>query len=97
LNALIPLSLRDKGAWSQRTRTIFMTRPIMKFSRRSSDCDECVRHLRGPLIRIQGVKDVLADPETERVWVMFDARKTHTPDVHDAILKSGYKPAATAD
>jgi copper chaperone CopZ len=62
-----------------------------------SDCDECVRRLRGPLIRIQGVKDVLADPETERVWVTFDARKTHTPDLHDAILKSGYKPAAMVD
>ena len=33
----------------------------------------------------------------ERVIVTFDARKTHPPDLHDAILASGYKPAAFAD
>ena len=33
----------------------------------------------------------------ERVIVKFDARKTHAPDLHDAILKSGYKPALVAD
>jgi len=29
--------------------------------------------------------------------VRFDARKVHPPDLHDAILKSGYKPAPVAD
>ena len=61
-----------------------------------NDCDECVRRLRGPLMQITGVKEVKAHPKIERVWVTFDARKTHAPDVHDAILKSGYKPAAVA-
>ena len=37
------------------------------------------------------------DPKKERVIVTFDARKTHAPDLHDAILKSGYKPAPVAD
>jgi copper chaperone CopZ len=62
-----------------------------------NDCDECVRHLREPLMRVKGVKEVTADPETERVWITFDARKTHAPELHDAILKSGYKPAPIAD
>jgi copper chaperone CopZ len=62
-----------------------------------NDCDECVRALHEPLMRINGVKEVKADPETERVWITFDARKTHAPELHDAILKSGYKPAPTAD
>ena len=62
-----------------------------------NDCDECVRALRGPLMRIRGVKEVNADPEAERVWVTFDARRTHAPDLHDAILRSGYKPAPMAD
>ena len=62
-----------------------------------SDCDECVRKLREPLMRINGVQEVNADPGTERVWVTFDARKTHAPDLHDAILRSGYKPAPLAD
>jgi copper chaperone CopZ len=61
------------------------------------DCDECVRKLRGPLKRIPGVQDVKVDLNKERVIVSFDARKVHPPDLHDAILKSGYKPARFAD
>jgi copper chaperone CopZ len=60
------------------------------------DCDECVRKLREPLMRIPGVQDVRVNTERERVLVTFDARKTHAPDLHDAILKSGYKPAPLA-
>jgi copper chaperone CopZ len=61
------------------------------------DCDECVRKLRGPLMQIPGVQKVDIDLARERVIVTFDARKTHAPDLHDAILKSGYKPAPFAD
>jgi copper chaperone CopZ len=61
------------------------------------DCDECVRKLRAPLMKINGVKNVDVDLKRERVIVTFDARKTHAPDLHDAILKSGYKPSPFAD
>jgi len=61
------------------------------------DCDACVRKLRPVLMKIPGVLDVIVDLEEERVSVKFDARKTHAPDLHDAILKSGYKPGAEAD
>jgi Cu+-exporting ATPase len=61
------------------------------------DCDECVRKLRGPLKGIPGVQSVEVNVARERVIVSFDARKTHAPDLHDAILKSGYKPAPFAD
>ena len=61
------------------------------------DCDECVRKLRLLLKKIPGVNDVKVDLKHERVIVTFDARKTHPPDLHDAILKSGYKPGLTAD
>jgi len=61
------------------------------------DCDECVRKLRPVLMKINGVRHVIVDLEDEKVIVKFDARKTHAPDLHDAILKSGYKPAAEAD
>ena len=61
------------------------------------DCDACVRKLRPVLIKIMGVLDVVVDLPDQRVIVKFDARKTHAPDLHDAILKSGYKPAAVAD
>jgi copper chaperone CopZ len=61
------------------------------------DCDECVRKLRPVLKKIPGVKDVKVDLDHERVLVTFDPRKTHAPDLHDAILKSGYKPTPVAD
>jgi copper chaperone CopZ len=61
------------------------------------DCDECVRRLRPQLMRIKGIKDVTVDLERECVVVTFDVRKTHAPDLHDAILQSGYKPAPQAE
>jgi len=61
------------------------------------DCDACVRKLRPVLTKIPGVLDVVIDLPKQRVIVKFDARKTHAPDLHDAILKSGYKPGAEAD
>ena len=61
------------------------------------DCDEWVRKLRPVLKKIPGVQDVKVDLPHERVIVTFDPRKTHAPDLHDAILKSGYKPAPVAD
>jgi copper chaperone CopZ len=61
------------------------------------DCDACVRKLRPVLKNISGVQDVKVDLPHERVIVSFDPRKTHPPDLHDAILKSGYKPAPVAD
>jgi copper chaperone CopZ len=74
--------------------------PIMEtieIATEGEDCDECVRKLRPVLMKINGVQDVMVDPPRERVIVTFDARKTHPPDLHDAILKSGYKPAPFAD
>ena len=61
------------------------------------DCDECVRKLRPVLKNITGVQDVTVDVPAERVIVTFDPRKTHPPDMDDAILKSGYKPAPMPD
>jgi copper chaperone CopZ len=61
------------------------------------DCDQCVSKLRPVLEKINGVQKVDVDLGRERVVVRFDARKTHVPDLHDAILNSGYKPAATTE
>ena len=61
------------------------------------DCDACVRKLYPVITKIPGVLDVGVDLPNERVTVKFDARKIHAPDLHDAILKSGYKPSAVAD
>ncbi|PYJ28763.1 MAG: hypothetical protein DME90_06970, partial [Verrucomicrobia bacterium] len=58
---------------------------------------QAVQKLRGPIMKIKGVHEVRVDLEHERVIVTFDARKTHPPDLHDAILNSGYKPWPVAD
>ncbi|MBV9008668.1 MAG: cation transporter [Verrucomicrobia bacterium] len=60
------------------------------------DCDECVRKLREPLMHIDGVQEVMVDTKADRIAVTFDARKTHAPALHEAILRSGYKPGAFA-
>ncbi|MDQ6809234.1 MAG: cation transporter [Verrucomicrobiota bacterium] len=70
-------------------------RPVMEtieIATEGEDCDECVRKLREPLMQIRGVSEVRVDTKRERVTVSFDARKTHAPDLHDAILRSGYQP-----
>ena len=76
----------DKAVWE-----------TIEIATEGEDCDECVRKLRPVLMKINGVKDVKVDLPDERVVVTFDARKTHAPDLHDAILRSGYKPAPAAD
>ena len=69
----------------------------IEIATQGEDCDECVRKLRPVLKKITGVKDVKVDLKREHVVVTFDPRKTHSPDLHDAILKSGYKPGLQAD
>jgi copper chaperone CopZ len=61
-----------------------------------NDCNACVEQLRGPLMEVNGVKDVKADVTAEVVTVTFDARRIHAPDLHDIILNTGYKPAPLA-
>ena len=75
-------------------------RPVIEtieIATEGEDCDECVRKLRPVLMKIPGVQSVDVDLAREHVIVKFDARKTHPPDLHDAILKSGYKPAPFAE
>lgn len=86
--------------WIPPTRTTCTTLPITKFWREiqiATDCGRCVGKRREPLVRVAGVKDVRTDVASELVTVTFDARKTHAPNLHDIILKSGYKPAPMAD
>src|ERR1051325_6552814 len=61
------------------------------------DRDECVSKLRPLLKNIPGVEDVKVDLPDERVILTSDPRKPHAPNLHDAILNSGYKPPPIAD
>jgi copper chaperone CopZ len=46
---------------------------------------------------LNGVESAVADLDRAEVRVTFDARKTHVPALHDAILRTGYRPTAEAD
>ena len=61
-----------------------------------NECDECVRKLRAPLMRIDGVKEVKADPDAGYVTITFDVRRAHAADLHEAIVQSGYQAAPLA-
>ena len=43
-----------------------------------------------------GVTEVHGQTAAGIITVTFDARKTHVPALHDALLKGGYHPARTA-
>jgi len=56
-------------------------------------CDNCVRRVETALRNVNGVKEVRVDRPAALATVTFDAAKTHIPELHDAILKSGYRPS----
>ena len=56
-------------------------------------CDKCVQTVTKTLKKINGVKDVSVDRQAAAATVTFDTTKTDMPALHEALLKSGYKPA----
>ena len=55
-------------------------------------CDSCVRTIEKALRRIHGVKDLRVDRASAIATVTFDHKQTNLPEMHDAILRAGYKP-----
>jgi copper ion binding protein len=56
-------------------------------------CDHCVRRVEKALRGVNGVTDVRVDLKGAVATVTFDTTKTHIPEIHDAVLKSGYRPS----
>ncbi|MGN6644117.1 MAG: heavy-metal-associated domain-containing protein [Verrucomicrobiota bacterium] len=57
-------------------------------------CDKCVMRVEKALRGVDGVKEVRVDRPAALASVTFDTVKTNIPALHDALLKSGYKPSA---
>jgi copper ion binding protein len=57
-------------------------------------CDHCVRRVEKALRGVNGVTEVRVDLKGALATVTFDNTKTHIPALHDALLKSGYRPSA---
>ena len=58
--------------------------------------EDSVQKVIAILKKVDGVREVHGTPASGIVTVTFDARKTHVPALHDALLKGGYTPARTA-
>ena len=56
-------------------------------------CDHCVRRVEKALHGVKGVTEVRVDRQAALATVTFDTTKTHMPELHDALLKSGYRPS----
>ena len=57
-------------------------------------CDNCVRRVEKALRGVKGVTEVRVDLRAAVATVTFDTTKTHMPEMHDALLKSGYRPSS---
>jgi len=57
-------------------------------------CDNCVRTVEKALRGVNGVTEVRVNRPAALATVTFDTTKTHIPQLHDALLKSGYRPSA---
>jgi len=57
-------------------------------------CDNCVSRVEKALRGVDGVSEVRVNRRSALATVTFDTTKTHMPALHDALLKSGYRPVA---
>ena len=56
-------------------------------------CDKCVQTVEKALHGVIGVTKVQVNRAKALATVTFDSVKTHIPELHDALLKSGYRPS----
>jgi copper chaperone CopZ len=57
-------------------------------------CDKCVETIENAFRTQDGVKSVKVDRERALAEVTFDTRKTHIADLHETLLRHGYRPRA---
>ena len=57
-------------------------------------CDRCVQTVEHALRRLPGIKEVSVNRQAATARVTYDDTKVNVPAMHDALLKSGYKPVA---
>jgi copper chaperone CopZ len=56
-------------------------------------CDNCVRKVEEALRAVRGIKEVKVDRAAAVATVTYDNSVVDLPAMHDALLKSGYKPS----
>ena len=59
-------------------------------------CDNCVRKVEKTLRALRGVKEVKVDRDQALARVTYDDTAVDVPTMHDALLRSGYRPVPLA-
>ena len=57
-------------------------------------CDHCVRKLEKAFRAKDGVKEVRVDGIAGRATVTFDRTRTNIPELHEVVVKSGFRAGA---
>jgi copper chaperone CopZ len=58
--------------------------------------EEWIEKIQDALSHVDGVKTLEIDAQRQVAIVTYDSRRTNMPELHDALLRSGYKPTRTA-
>lgn len=58
--------------------------------------DRCVKKIEKAFRRQPGVREIKINREAAEATVTFDSRITNMADLHDLLLRSGYKPLSHA-
>lgn len=57
--------------------------------------DRCVQKIEKAFRKQPGIKEVVVDRENARATVTFDTRATNMAELHEVLLRSGYRTPAT--
>ena len=55
-------------------------------------CDKCVQTIEHAFRGKRGVRKVKVDRAAATATITYDERQTNLPELHDVLLRSGYKP-----
>jgi Cu+-exporting ATPase len=55
-------------------------------------CAECVKKIERAFRGKRGVKNVQVNRDDATATITYDESQTNLPELHDVLLKSGYKP-----
>jgi len=58
--------------------------------------EEWAEKIRETMSHVDGVHSIHVDTEKHVAVVAYDSRRTNMPELHDALLQTGYKPTRTA-
>jgi copper chaperone CopZ len=68
-----------------------------QFGIEGANTERTIHKIEKAFRKAPGVKDVSIDREHHVALVTYDTAKTNIPDLHDILLKSGYKPTRIAE